>query len=137
MNCTSNAHEKKAISAQKICWIHLNDLRFFLFLGANPHEKKIGQNIIIHFSFSMNYENTEDKLENTLDYGLLIQNIENSVKENMYCQLLEYLCEQILNNVGKEFNIIHCARIKIQKGYVPLQNFTGSVTIEAEKIFKL
>lgn len=117
------------------CWIHLQDLRFFLYLGANPHEKKIGQNIKLNLSLKINYENTFDRLENTLDYGLVVEHIKNELTKLNNVNLLEYLCEQLLISIGDQFKAIKAAKITVEKGYVPLENYTGNVKIEAEKYF--
>jgi dihydroneopterin aldolase len=115
------------------CWIHLQDLRFFLYLGANPHEKKIGQNIKIDLSLKINFENTDAKLENTVDYGSVVEHLENKLSTFKDINLLEYLCEQLLNSIGHKFKNIKAAKIVVQKGFVPLKNYTGTVKIEAEK----
>lgn len=117
------------------CWIHLQDLHFFLYLGANPHEKKIGQNIKINLSLKINFENTEDKLGNTVDYGLVFEHIKNNLEKLKNINLLEYLCEKLLNSINKKFKNILAAKIVIEKGYAPLPNFTGKIKIEAEKVF--
>jgi len=124
MHTTSNA-----------CWIHLQDLRFFLSLGVNPAEKKIGQNIKIDLSLKIKFEDTEDKIENTVDYGLVVDYIKSKLSSLQEVNLLEYLCEQLLNGIGEKFCEVLSAKIVIEKGYVPLENFTGKVRIEAEKEF--
>src|SRR4051812_17388084 len=112
-------HTKSNIE-QDTCWIHLQDLRFFLFLGANPYEKKIGQNIKIDLSLKIKFTNTEDKLEKTLDYGLVVEHIKNYLCELKEINLLEYLCEQLLSSIGNKFKSLYAAKIVIEKGYVPL-----------------
>ena len=52
-------------------------------------------------------------------------------------KLLEFLAEQVLNSIGENFKDIYAAKISIEKGYVPLKNFTGKVKIDAEKEFIL
>ena len=117
------------------CWIHIENLKMFLYLGANPHEKKIGQNITMNLSLSIPYNNTKDLLENTIDYGMVTQTIENELKKLEQVNLIEYLCEYILDCIGKNFMEVKAAKVTIQKGYVPLPHFTGTVRIEAEKIY--
>jgi dihydroneopterin aldolase len=111
----------------------MTDLRFFIYLGANEFEKKIGQNIKIDLSLKIPYENTEDKLENTINYGLVYEYLEQKILELNGTELLEYLAEQILTSIGLEFKGILAAKIAIEKGYVPLKNFTGKVQIVVEK----
>lgn len=130
-NTKSILNEKNSNS----CWIHLEDLRFFLFLGANPYEKKIGQNIKVDLSIQFKFEHTEDKLENTLDYGLVIEHLKHEIEQLTEINLLEYLCEKLINSLQSRFDKIQAVKISVEKGYVPLQNFPGKVRIEAEKYF--
>lgn len=123
------------MSQNSLCWIHLTDLTFFLTLGANPFERNIGQNIKIHLSLQIPYENTCDKLENTIDYGLVYKHLESQMQHLNGAYLLEYLAEQLLLSIGSHFSQIAQARIVIEKGYVPLPHFPGKVRIEAEKSY--
>jgi len=53
----------------ELCWIHIRDVYTFLYLGANPHEQKVGQNLKIDLSVQVPYRNTQDSLENVVDYS--------------------------------------------------------------------
>jgi dihydroneopterin aldolase len=118
---------------QEYCWIHITEIKTFLYLGANEYEEKIGQNITINLSIKIKYHGTNDKLENTVDYGSICEHIIQKIKLLERVKLLEYLAEQLLNSIGKNFKNIVAARISIEKGYVPLKEFTGKVKIEAEQ----
>lgn len=115
------------------CWIHVSEIKSFLYLGANEHEEKIGQNITLNLSIKIKYNNTNDKLENTVDYGAVCEYITHKIKTLEKVKLLEFLAEQLLNSIGETYKEIYAAKISIEKGYVPLNNFTGKVKIEAEK----
>lgn len=115
------------------CWIHITEIKIFLYLGANEYEEKIGQNLTIHLSIKINYHDTHDKLENTVDYGSVCEHIIHKIKLLERVKLLEFLAEQLLNSIGDNFKNIYAARITIEKGYVPLKEFTGRVKIEAQK----
>ncbi|APJ04527.1 dihydroneopterin aldolase [Silvanigrella aquatica] len=118
---------------QKFCWIHISEIKAFLFLGANEFEEKIGHNLTINLSIKINYLNTHDKLENTVDYGAVCEHITGKIKELKKVKLLEFLAEQLLISIGEKFKDILTAKISIEKAFVPLKNFTGKVKIEAEK----
>lgn len=118
-----------------LTWIHLEKLKFFLFLGATKAEQMIGQNITLHLSLCIPYKNTNDKLENTLDYGKVYECVSEKISSLKRVQLLEYLVEQIFNEIHIKFPQIYSAKIIIEKGYVPLKNFSGTVRIETEIIF--
>ncbi len=118
---------------QEFCWIHITEIKTFLYLGANEYEEKIGQNITISLSIKIKYHNTYDKLENTVNYGSLCEHIIQKIKLLERVKLLEFLAEQLLNSIGENFKNVAAARISIEKGYVPLKEFTGKVKIEAQK----
>lgn len=122
-------------SAQKFCWIHIRDVHMFLKLGANPNERRIGQNIKLDLSLQIPYRNTRDKLKNTIDYSIVIQELQDLIKNLKTVNLLEFLGEEILNFIGDRFPKIKAARLTIQKGYAPLANFTGSIAIQVERDF--
>jgi dihydroneopterin aldolase len=125
--------ENKFFQNQEFCWIHITDIKTFLYLGANEYEEKIGQNITIHLSIKIKYHETYDKLENTVDYGSVCEHIIQKIKLLGRVKLLEFLAEQLLNSIGENFKNVISARISIEKGYVPLKEFTGKVKIEAQK----
>jgi 7,8-dihydroneopterin aldolase/epimerase/oxygenase len=117
------------------CWIHVRGMSAFLYLGANPHEQKVGQNIKLDLSISIPYTNTNDDLSKTLDYGILVKEIQLYLESLGPINLLEFLAEQILDNIGFKYPGVAEAKIVITKGYVPLTHFTGSVSIEARRNF--
>ena len=123
----------QALKKQEFCWIHITEIKTFLYLGANEYEEKIGQNITINLSIKIKYHGTHDKLENTVDYGSVCEHIIYKIKLLERVKLLEFLAEQLLNSIGEKFKNIAAAKISIEKGYVPLKDFTGKVKIEAER----
>ncbi len=124
------------INQNDLCWIHLNNIKTFMYLGANEFEEKIGQNITLNLSLKLKYTNTKDRLENTIDYGRVCEFVLKKIQELNKIKLLEFLAEQLLNEIKNNFKGIYAAKISIEKGYVPLKNFTGNVTIEAYKEFE-
>lgn len=118
-----------------MCWIHMHGLVFFTRVGANPAEKKIGQNLKINLSFQKKYLKTKDDLKNTLDYGNVYLFLEKKILELSEACLLEFVVEQILNDLSVQFEEISRARIVIEKGYVPIDSFAGKLSIEAERVY--
>ena len=118
-----------------LCWIHIKDVYTFLYLGANPHERRVGQNVRVSLSVRIPYRGTGDSLSRTTDYGRIVERVQEFIEGLEEVNLLEYLAEQVLDLIGSEFPSVHCARLTIHKGFVPLPHFTGSVAIEAERNF--
>lgn len=117
------------------CWIHIRDVYTFLYLGANPHEQKVGQNLKVDLSVQVPYRNTEDNLENVIDYSKIIERVQSSIENLGRVNLLEYLAEQVLDVIQREFKGVRAARLTLYKAFVPLSHFTGSVAIEVERTF--
>jgi FolB domain-containing protein len=122
-------------ASSDLCWIHIKDVYTFLYLGANPHERRIGQNVRVSLSVRIPYRDTRDELARTTDYGTLVERVQEFIEALEEVNLLEYLAEQVLDLIGLEFPSVRCARLTIHKGFVPLPHFTGSVAIEAERTF--
>lgn len=116
-----------------LSWVHLENLKFFIFLGATEAEQMIGQNITLNLSICFPYTNTNDDLENTVDYGKVYECVANKIASIGRVKLLEYLIEQLLNEIQINFPNISKAKISITKGYVPLKNFSGTVCMEVER----
>ncbi|MEY3902561.1 MAG: dihydroneopterin aldolase [Pseudomonadota bacterium] len=119
----------------ELCWIHIRDVYTFLYLGANPHEQKVGQNLKIDLSVQVPYRNTQDSLENVVDYSKIIERVQGYIQGLGRVSLLEYLAEELLNLIENEFQGVRAARIVLYKAFVPLSHFTGSVAIEVEREF--
>jgi len=132
------ARNTSMASVQKnneLCWIHIRDVYTFLYLGANPHEQKVGQNLKIDLSVQVPYRNTQDSLENVVDYSKIIERVQGYIQGLGRVSLLEYLAEELLNLIENEFQGVRAARIVLYKAFVPLSHFTGSVAIEVEREF--
>ena len=121
--------------APDMCWIHIKDVYTFLHLGANPHEQRVGQNVRLDLSVRIPYRDTGDALARTVDYGKVIQRVQEFIEGLSQVNLLEFLAEAILDLIGREYPSVESARLVLHKGYVPLPHFTGSVAIEAERNF--
>lgn len=122
-------------NSNELCWIHIRDVYTFLYLGANPHEQKVGQNLKIDLSVQVPYRNTQDSLENVVDYSKIIERVQNYIEGLGRVSLLEYLAEQLLDLIEAEFKGVRAARIILYKAFVPLSHFTGSVAIDVERSF--
>jgi FolB domain-containing protein len=117
------------------CWIHIKDVYTFLHLGANPHEQKVGQNLKIDLSVQIPFLGTGDDLQKTVDYGVIIKRVQLHIEEMGKVALLEFLAESVLNLIGTEYPQVICAKIILQKAFVPLNHFTGTVSIEASRSY--
>ncbi len=118
---------------KEFCWIHMQKMPFFVYLGANVHEKKLGQNVEIDLSICIPFTHTQDRIEETLDYGLVYEFLLKEVPLLGNTYLMEYFCERLLDALGDKFPEIKMAKLSIKKGYVPLEAFPGKVKIVAKR----
>jgi dihydroneopterin aldolase len=123
----------RSLSDEELCWIHIRDVYTFLYLGANPHEQKVGQNIRVDLSIQIPYRNTQDLLSNTVDYGVIVERIQQFIEHTGKANLLEYLAEKVLDVIGLEYPGVKTAKLTLHKAYAPIPHFTGSVSIEAQR----
>lgn len=129
------ATSRAAHGHDDLAWIHIQDVSLFLYLGANPHEVRVGQNIRMDLSVRIPYRGTGDRLERTVDYGILVERIQSFIEGIGKVRLLEYLAEQLLDLIEHEFPEIGAARLTLRKAFVPITHFTGSVAIEVAREF--
>lgn len=119
-----------------LSWVHLENLKFFVFLGATEAEQIIGQNITLNLSLRIPYKNTKDNIQNTVDYGKVYECVANKISSIGRVYLLEFFIEQILDEIEKHFPKIREAKISVKKGYVPLTHFSGTVCMEVKRKFQ-
>lgn len=95
----------------------------------------MGQNLKVDLSVQVPYRQTQDNLENVVDYSKIIERVQSSIEGLGRVNLLEYLAEQVLDVIQSEFKGVRTARLTLYKAFVPLSHFTGSVAIEVERSF--
>ena len=118
-----------------LAWIHIKKIDAYIRLGVYKEEQSLGHNISVNTSLLVPYKNTEDSLSNTVDYGYFIHELKKFLKTLPPIQLIEYLAEQIIWFIQDKFPKIKGCRLQIAKGFVPVEDFHGSVLFECLELF--
>lgn len=101
--------------------IFLHDFKAKTLIGIYPWERKVPQTIQIDLEIALPTSRAcqSDDIEDTLDYALLIEKI-NEILANKHFSLLEALAEHIAQTILKEFKSpwvkIRIAKLGIIRG---------------------
>lgn len=109
--------------------IKINNIQLFGYHGHGETEKSSGQLFEIDIEVSPVYDTPiSDKLDNTVDYTLLYEEVTTIFSERRY-NLIEYLANEISNTIINKFNVNTC-KVVIRKPNAPIKGDFDSVEIE-------
>ena len=85
--------------------IFLRDFRLDLIIGIYEWERKVPQTIQIDLEIGLpsSRAGASDKVEDTIDYGMVVQRIRESLQEHHF-SLVEALAEHIAQLIQQGFN---------------------------------
>ncbi len=95
--------------------IVIRDLRVRCIIGAREHERSVPQDVLVSawLSIDLRRPSRSDRLEDTLDYSLLVQRIVDLVERSRYF-LLEALAQAVADLCLQEPSVAR-ARIRVRK----------------------
>jgi dihydroneopterin aldolase len=100
--------------------IEIEGMEFYAFHGHFAVEKVTGNRFLVNLKIEINNSKAgqTDKLEDTLDY----QKAYLAVKEEMSrpSDLLEHVCQQIINRIKLEFRQAENVTVKVSKMNPPM-----------------
>ena len=111
--------------------IKINEIQLFGYHGLYQEEKENGQNFIISLLIDIDYKDKSDKIENTLDYVDIIDQVKN-VFSKKRCNLIETLAVEISENLMTNRKI-KSLDISIKKESPPLDAKLNSVEVNLRK----
>ena len=111
--------------------IVIENLKVFAHHGVLEREKKEGQYFYITATMEMNLKGagTTDKIENTVNYDLVVQTIISSFTETVN-DTIEAAAEQVLEAVMTEFPMIQVLTIKVSKPDAPVDAEFENIYVE-------
>ena len=112
--------------------IKINEIQLFGYHGLYQEEKENGQNFIISLLIDIDYKDKSDKIENTLDYVDIIDQVKNVFSEKRY-NLIETLAVEISENLMTNQKI-KSLDISIKKESPPIDTKLNSVEVNLRKI---
>ena len=111
--------------------IKINEIQLFGYHGLYQEEKENGQNFIISLLIDIDYKDKSDKIENTLDYVDIIDQVKNVFSEQRY-NLIETLAVEISENLMTNQKI-KSLDISIKKESPPIDTKLNSVEVNLRK----
>lgn len=73
-------------------------------IGVHAWEQRINQQLLIDISIPSNFEECDDKLENTIDYDVLCHTVTKFVESQSF-HLIESVAQQVANLIKQEFKV--------------------------------
>ena len=99
--------------------IKINEIQLFGYHGLYQEEKENGQNFIISLLIDIDYKDKSDKIENTLDYVDIIDQVKNVFSEKRYNLIGRYKKDKYYNG----HSWIICSLALVQVFYKLYSNF--------------
>ena len=112
--------------------IKINEIQLFGYHGLYEEEKENGQNFIISLSIDIDYIDNNDKIENTLDYTKIFNEVKDTFNQKRY-NLIESLAVAISDNLMRNKKI-KSLDISIKKQSPPIDAKLSSVEVNLRKI---
>tara|TARA_A100001011_G_scaffold358199_1_gene403739 strand:+ start:73 stop:420 length:348 start_codon:yes stop_codon:yes gene_type:complete len=111
--------------------IKINEIQLFGYHGLYEEEKENGQNFIISLSIDINYIDKDDKIENTIDYTKILNEVRETFNQKRY-NLIESLAVAISNNLMRNKKI-ESLDLSIKKESPPIDAKLNSVEVNLRK----
>ena len=112
--------------------IKINEIQLFGYHGLYQEEKENGQNFILSISINIDYKDKNDKIENTVDYTKIIEQVEYIFNEKRY-NLIESLADDISDYIMRNKKI-ESLDISIKKESPPIDAKISSVEVNLRKV---
>ncbi len=110
--------------------IHIKNIQCYGYTGFFPEEKTLGQRFSIDLTIGLGLltPGESDKLQDTLDYSLVVDTIKTLVKQEKP-DLIERLAEIIAAKI-LSFPLTQSVRVQLTKVAAPIPDFNGQITID-------
>lgn len=121
-------------SAAKVRFvIDIHRLRVHACIGAQNEEQVLGQSLHIDLRLEVAAPLAADQVCETLDYGQVIAAVERFAAGVGRVKLVETFTSRLMSFLFEEFSEIESLRVSVEKSYIPVRDFTGSVRITMER----
>ena len=109
-------------------------LRVHASIGAQDEEQILGQSLLVDLHIDVEAPLGADQVAETLDYGLVIAAVRRFAAGVGRLKLVETFAESMLGFLLEEFKPIQRLTVTIEKSFVPVRDFTGSVRVTMERV---
>lgn len=113
--------------------IHIKNCAFYGYHGVFDFEKEKGQNFFVDavLTVACPPDFGDDKLENTVHYGLVFELIERITTKERY-DLIETLAYEIGQRICQDFSKVISASITVRKPDAPIDGAFDYVEVNVE-----
>ncbi len=113
--------------------ITIRDISLYAYHGVLPEEKERGQEfrITVELALDLKGISKNDRLENTVDYSTVLEEIKSMVQKESY-NLLETLAERMASRLLNTGPILE-AKVTVSKPRPPLAGITGGVEVSVSR----
>ena len=115
--------------------IELKGIEAFGYHGVHDFERRDGQVFYADICAELDLEvaSNTDNLEDTVDYGALVQLIQEDIESDP-CQLIEYLAGRIADRILFEFHKINKIAVTIHKPSAPVSGNVLDISVTIERV---
>ena len=85
-------------------YLLIEGLRVETYIGVHAWEKKIKQTLLLDIKIQKNFNQINDKLENTTDYDALCQHVTELVRSKSF-SLIETVAKEVITSIQTVFNL--------------------------------
>jgi len=115
--------------------IRLTRIRGYGYTGALPEEQTLGQwfEVDVALWLDLSLPAQSDRLTDTLDYGLIVQTVQELLKTAKFAlleRLADAIADAILHPTYPTSLAVHQVQVCLTKLTPPIPDFSGNVTIE-------
>ena len=110
-------------------YLEISALRIDTRIGVHAWEQRILQTVLIDLRIPLTGQKKPDRLETTIDYASLSQQVVTAVQANSF-QLIESLAEFIANWVKTQYQITNVLSVRVSKPHAIPSAGNISVSIE-------
>lgn len=109
--------------------IQIEDLRVHSRIGTTDEEQVLGQSLLVNLELVVNAPLRSDTLEETIDYGAIVQGVKEFAERIGKVKLVETFTSQLMDTLLDRFSQVSSITARVQKSYVPVKDFTGRISI--------
>jgi dihydroneopterin aldolase len=109
--------------------IHVTGIRCYGYIGCLKEERIIGREYVVDVALYANLEKAAatDKLQHTIDYCVVYNLVVKEMKKP--CNLLEHVCQNIIDQLKKEFVQLQQVKVRVTKPNPPLNGDVHHVSV--------
>lgn len=119
--------------------ISIKNIDVFSRTGVFESEKILGQTFVVNIDLYISPENIlqqhSDEINNTIDYSVVNKKIRAFARENP-TNLVEAMAHNLAGMILQEFELCRGLRVTVSKPHIPVEDFSGDVSVTVVRMKK-